>query len=91
MVVAYKNLLEGFKEIQTCIEYINQHSLSKHSIDINEFVQDVIESEEEEKEDGYKQRIHCLKRLVKMRDEDTSSDEVQQAITLIQRMEIKEP
>ena len=90
MVSAYKNLLVDFKEIQQCIDYINQHSLSKHSIDIHEFIQDVIESEEEEKEDGYKQRIHCLKRLVEMRDEDTSSDEVQQAIILIQSMEINE-
>ena len=62
-----------------------------HSIDINEFIQDVIESEEEEKEDGYKQRIHCLKRLVEMEDEDVSSDEVQQAISFIQSMEINEP
>ena len=91
MVSAHKNLLVDFKEIQKCIDYINEHSLSKHSMDINEFIQDVIESEEERKEDGYKQRIHCLKRLVEMRDEDTSSDEVQQAITLIQSMEIVEP
>ena len=60
-------------------------------MDINKCIQYVIESEEEKKEDGYKQRIHCLKRLVEMRYEDTSSDEVQQAITLIQSMEIVEP
>ena len=90
MVVAYNRLLRDFKEIQQCIDYINKNSLRKDSVDIKEFIDDVIETEQVEQEDGYKQRIHCLNRLVQMKDEDTPADEVQQAITFIQSMQIKE-
>ena len=78
MVLAYNELLKDFKKIQEYIDYINRNSLSKNPTTIKEFVADVIEREEEEKEDGYKQRIHYMKRLVEMRDEDSSTNEVHQ-------------
>ena len=90
MVLAYNKLLKDFKQIQEYIDYINRNSLSKESTTIKEFVDDVIDREEEEKEDGYKQRVHYLKRLVEMRDEDSSTNEVHQAIAFIQSMQNKD-
>ena len=87
MVSAYDKLLKDFKKIQKYIDYINRNSLSKESTTIKEFVDDVIDREEEDKEDGYKQRIHYLKRLVEMRDEDSSTNEVHQAIAFIQSIQ----
>ena len=75
IVLAYHKLLEDFKQIKHCIEYINEHSLSSVPTTIKEFVDDIIEMEEEDKEDGYKQRIHCLKRLIEFNEEDMLSDE----------------
>ena len=89
MVSAYNKLLKDFKKIQKYIDYINRNSLSKESTTIKEFVNDVIDREEEEQEAGYKQRIHYLKRLVEMRNEDLSTDEVQQAIAFIQGIQNK--
>ena len=89
MVLAYNELLKDFKKIQEYIDYINRNSLSKDSTSIKEFVDDVIDREEETKEDGYKQRIHFLKRLVEMRDEDSYTNEVQQAIAFIQSIQNK--
>ena len=91
IVSAYKRLLEGYQEIQQCINYINKYSLHKNSISLKDFIQDLIASEEEVKEDGYQQRIRCYKRLEKMKDEDTPADEVQQAVSFIQSLEISEP
>ena len=87
MVSAYNKLLKDFKKIQKYIDYINRNSLSKECTTIKEFVDDVIEVEEEEQEEGYKQRIHYLKRLVEMRDEDSSTNEVHQAIAFIQSIQ----
>ena len=90
MVSAYKKLLKDFKKIQKYIDYINRNSLSNQSTTLKEFVDDVIEVEEQEQEDGYKQRIHYLKRLVEMRDEDSSTNELHQAIAFIQSIQNKE-
>ena len=90
MKATYKKLLNDFKEIQQCIDYINKNSLRKDSVNIKEFIDDVIETEQVEQEGGYKQRIHCLNRLVQMKNEDMPADEVQEAITFIQSMQIKE-
>ena len=90
MVSTYKDLLQDFKKIQKHIDYINKNSLSRNSTTIKEFVDDVIDKEEEEQEDGYKQRIHYLKKLVEMRDEDSSTNEVHQAIAFIQSIQSTE-
>ena len=89
MLSAYNELLQDFKTIQEYIDYINRNSLSRDATTIKEFVDDVIDGEEQEQEDGYKQRIHYLKRLVEMRDEDSSTNEVQQAIAFIQGIQNK--
>ena len=88
MVLAYDKLLKDFKEIKYCIDYINEHTLSSVPTTIKEYVDDIIETEEENKEDGYIQRIHYLKRLVTMKDEDTPADEVHQAISFIQSIKL---
>ena len=74
MLLAYNNVLKGFKDIQNSIDFINKHSLSKQPKTIKQYVDDVIAFEEEEKEDEYKQQIECLKKLVEMNDEVSSSN-----------------
>ena len=85
---AYNELLKNFKDIQNSIDFINKQNLSKNST-LKEYVDDVIELEEETKEDGYDQRIHCLKKLVEMKSEVSPTNDVQQAITFIQTMQTK--
>ena len=87
IVEAYDKSQKDFRKIQEYIDYINRHSLSKASITRKQFIDDVIAAEEEDKEDGYEQRIRYLKRLVEIRDEDPSSNKLHRAIALIQGMQ----
>ena len=87
ILLAYNKVLEDFNEIQNGIDFINKHSLSKKPTTIKDFVDDVIELEEEAKEDGYKKRILYLKKLVEMKDELSPSKNVQQAIAFIENMQ----
>ena len=86
MVATYDKVLEDFREIQQHIAFINKYSLSSKPTGITEYIKHVIRIEEKTKEDGYKQRIYCLNKLVEMKDEDTPEDKVQQAIHFVQRI-----
>ena len=61
ILLAYNEVLKDFKHIQNGIDFINKHGLSKKPTTIKDYVDDVIELEEEAEEDGYNQRIHCEK------------------------------
>lgn len=80
-----KTLLEDLKEIKHCIDYINTHSLSSKPTTIQEYVDDVIDTEEQHEVDGYEQRIHCLKWLAQMKTEDVPAH-VEEAKSFIQGM-----
>ena len=87
ILLAYNRVLKDFNDIQNGIDFINENSLCKKSTTIKDYIDDVIECEEEEKEDGYDQRIHCLKKLVVMKNKSSSSNDVQQAIAFIEEMQ----
>ena len=89
MLSAYNKVLEDFKTIQSAIQWINENSLSNNPTTITEYVNEVIELEEEAKEDGFEQRIYCLKELVEMKDKLSQSNDVQWAIVFIQRVQSK--
>ena len=84
MVSAYHKVVKDFKEIQNGIDFINKNTLSKNPTTIKEYIDKAIESEEETKEDGYEQRICCLKKLAEIKDEAISSNDVQLVIAFIQ-------
>ena len=85
ILLAYNRVLKDFNDIQNGIDFINKHSLCKKPTTIKDYIDDVIELEEEAKEDGYDQRVHCLKKLVEMKNELSSSNDVQQAIAFIKK------
>ena len=87
ILFAYNMVLKDFKDMQNGIDFINENSLCKKPTTIKDYVDDVIELEKEAKEDGYKQRVLCLKKLVKMKDELSPSKNVQQAIAFIAKMQ----
>ena len=87
ILFAYNMVLKDFKDMQNGIDFINKHSLCKKPTTIKDYVDDVIELEEEAKEDGYKQRVLFLKKLVEMKDELSPSKNVQQAITFITKIQ----
>lgn len=89
IVLACNRLLEDFKEIKQCIDYVNTHSLSSKPTTIQEYVDDVIDTEKQHKTDGYEQRIHCLKRLAEMNNIDIP-EHVEKAKSFIQDMLKKE-
>ena len=89
MVLACKKLLEDFREIRECIDYINQHILSSKPTTMQEYVDDVISTQLKYKIDGYEQRIHCLKKLVEMKDQDVPTN-VLEVKSFIQGMLKKE-
>lgn len=87
ILLAYNKVLKDFKDIQNGIDFINEHSLSKKPTTIKDYIDDVIELEEEAKEDGYNQRIHCLKKLVEMNGKLSPSKDVQKAKAFIEKMQ----
>ena len=87
ILLAYNKVLKDFNDIQNNIDFINKHGLSKIPTTIEDYIDDVVELEEEAKEDGYDQRIHCLKKLVEMKNKSSSSNDVQQAIAFIKKMQ----
>ena len=89
MLSAYNKVVKDFKDIQSAIQWINENSLSNNPTTINEYVDEVIELEEEAKEDGFEQRIYCLKELVEMKEGLSQSNDVQRAIAFIQRVQSK--
>ena len=89
MALACKKLLEDFREIRGCIDYINRHTLSSKPTTIQEYVDDVISTQLKYKIDGYKQQIHCLKKLVEMKDQDVPTNVVE-VISFIQGILKKE-
>ena len=89
MLLAYNKVLENFKTIQSAIQWINENSLSNNPTTIKEYVDEVIELEEEAKEDGFEQRIYCLKALVEMKDTLLQSNNAKWAIAFIQRVQSK--
>ena len=89
MTMTCKILLDDFRKLKQCIDYINMHIVSSKPATIQEYVDDIINAEETHKVDGYEQRIHCLKKLVEMKSEDVPTN-VKEAISYIQGMLKKE-
>ena len=89
MLLAYNKVLEDFKVIQSAIQWINENSLSNNPTTIMEYVNEVKDLEKEVKEDGFEQRIHCLKKPVEMKDKLSQSNDVQWAVAFIQRVQSK--
>jgi len=65
----YADLLKDFEEVQNCIDFINENALSTSPISLEDYVNDLIEREEENKQDGYEEQIKCYKKLLKIKME----------------------
>ena len=64
MVSAYGNLLKDLKDIQECIDFVNEKCLGQVSTTLDKYLVEMIKKEEKIKEDGYQKRISVLENII---------------------------
>ena len=64
MITAYNDMLKHLEGIQECTDYINKNCLSKKPVTLESYINDTINDETHNQEDGYLKRIKVLKNLM---------------------------
>ena len=65
MVSTYEAMLKDLENMQGCIDFINNNCLSKYHTTLVKYLDDIIEDEKKNEEDGFPKRTRVLKNLIK--------------------------